>query len=79
MGGVREYLRAENLAGGVFLTILDGALITGGEKQHLLVAHHLAKVVIEIAGLVGILHHKEQLTADFLSQGAECHRDRRGQ
>ena len=73
MGGMRKDLCAKNLAGWVFLTVFDGTFVTGWEEKHLLVAHNLTEVVVEIACLIGILHHKQQFAADFLCQCAKRH------
>ena len=74
MRSVREYFCAQYLAGRVFLTVLDGTLITRWEEEYLLFAHHLTQVVIQISCLVGILHHKQQFGTGLQGKGAEGHR-----
>ena len=46
---------AKDLGGCIALGILDGTTIAGGEEQHVLIAHELGEIVIEIACLLSIL------------------------
>ena len=69
-----EHFRAQYLAGGIFLAVFDGTLVGRGEEEHLPVAQLLRQVVVEVAGLLGVLKNENQRLAGL--HGAEDHRRR---
>ena len=73
-GKTRKHLCAENLAGSVALSVLDGTSVAGREEQYALVAHQLYEVVVEIARLIGILQDKEEPSSAYCRKCQGCRR-----
>ena len=69
-----EHLGAQYLVGRVNLPVLDVALVARGEDEHLLVAHNLAQVVIDVARLVEVVGDDE---VRVLLTGQLCKEHRR--
>ena len=58
-GNAGQHFGAQNLIGGIALTVFHGPFIARREEEHLLLSHELSEVVIEIAGLIGFVKDKE--------------------
>ena len=63
-----QHFRAENLVGGIFLSVLYGAAEGRGEEQHPFGSQNLCQVVIEIPGFFQIAENKDKRTFSPLYQ-----------
>ena len=73
-----EDLGAEYLAGGVLLTILDGAAERRGKEEYLPVAQHLHEVVVEVACLFRVAQDEDERHLAPSHQDRSEQRCRRG-
>ena len=63
-----QYFGTQNFIGSISLPILRRPPVARGEEEHVVGAHHLRKIVIEITGLIGILKHKKHRSLHFIGQ-----------
>ena len=68
-----EHLGAQDLIGGLALSVFHRALVGGGEEECPLLPHHLLKVVIEIASALGILEDEEHSGVPAGGEGGKEH------